>query len=241
MNNNIRISNIEYIKDKRKIIKKTNLIIKFGELVAILGKSGAGKSTLISIINGTIKPTKGHVYFDDKDISLLSKDEKNNIGIFWQDLKLIEDFTVIQNINCGALGRNNFFYAIGNILNIISNINSINCMEKCNLDNSIRNSLLSSLSGGQVQRVAIARLLNQNAKTIFADEPFSNLDPELSKKMLSRLIPNNNNQINTAVISIHQTNLIKYFSRVIALDNGSIILDKKTNDLKHDDIKNIYL
>ena len=136
-----------------------NITINIGDKIALLGKSGCGKTTLLNIINGSLKPTKGEIIFDGKNLRECSDNKRRKIGSLWQDLRLIEELTVGQNINCGALGRRSFSWAIANFFGLIDHRECIKCLNAVGLSNNIVNMNIEELSSGQKKRVAIARLL----------------------------------------------------------------------------------
>ena len=105
----LELKNISLKNKDNFRVKDISLTINEGEKVALIGKSGSGKSTLISIANGSLMPTTGNVLWKEQNIKNISKRESTNIGTIWQDLSLIEELNVAQNINSGALGKNNFF------------------------------------------------------------------------------------------------------------------------------------
>ena len=101
----IELKNVSYVNKENNILKNINLKIYKHDKVAMLGKNGSGKTTLISILNGTLKPTSGQLKIYKKDYSNLNQRQLRTIGTIWQDLRLIEELTVAQNVNCGLLGR----------------------------------------------------------------------------------------------------------------------------------------
>ena len=227
---NISLYNKEHIR-----VKNINLKVNKGEKIALIGKSGSGKSTLISIANGSLTPNSGDVIWKGININNVSKRESSNIGTIWQDLSLIEELNVAQNINCGALGKHNFIWALKNLLGIIDKELCEECLDAVNLPKKFIYSYISKLSGGQKKRIAIARLLRQEPEILLGDEPFSNLDPQLSENILSLLINQKKHfSINipkTILISLHQINLISYFDRVVGLKDGGIAIDKAIKDI----------
>jgi len=173
----IELKDISYKKNGNLILKNINLKINAGEKIALIGKSGAGKTTLISILNKTLRPSNGSIKFFNNP-----KNNRNHvIGTIWQDLRLINELTAEQNVNCGLLGKKSFFFALKNLLNISSFNRAHYCMNLCKIKPSIYSSKLTEISGGQKQRVAIARSLIQEPDILFADELFNNLDPKIIK------------------------------------------------------------
>ena len=233
------------IHDKGKIrLKNINLTIKNNEKIALLGKSGSGKSTLISIANGSLVPTTGSVFWKNKVINKNSNRELSNIGTIWQNLFLIEELNVAQNINCGALGKHSLYWSMRNLWGSIEEELCKNCLNSVELSEKVMYSQLSNLSGGQRKRVAIARLLRQEPEIVLADEPFSSLDPLLSKKILDLFI--NKKEIyslkipDTLLISLHKIELINYFDRVIGIKDGEIVLDRPAKGITNNQLNSIY-
>ncbi len=236
---NVSINNKEKVR-----LKNINLTIKKNEKIALIGKSGSGKSTLISIANGSLLPTTGNVFWKGKLINKNSNREKSNIGTIWQNLLLIEELNVAQNINCGALGKHDLNWSLRNLFGSIDKELCRTCLNLVQLSEEIMYSQLSKLSGGQRKRVAIARLLRQEPEIVLADEPFSSLDPLLSKKILELFI--NKKKVDsiripeTLLISMHQTELINSFNRVIGIEDGRIILDKPSEEITEGQINSLY-
>ena len=231
----LELKNISLYEKKNIRLKDINLVINKGEKIAIIGKSGSGKSTLISIANGSLKPSEGYVTWKGKSINKISRIESSKIGTIWQDLSLIDELNVAQNINCGALGKHSLLWAIMNLLGIIDQNFCQDCLKAVYLSEKIIYSYTSKLSGGQKKRIAIARLLRQEPEIVLGDEPFSNLDPVLSKNILNLFI-NQEKYLSiripkTVIISLHQINLINHFNRVIGLKDGRIVIDKAIEDI----------
>ena len=229
--NNIRLKNI-------------NLTINKGEKIALIGKSGAGKSTLISIANGSLLPSEGNVFWKGWNINHISNRELSNLGTIWQDLSLIDELNVVQNINCGALGKHNFIWALKNLIGICEYDLCKECLAAVSLPETTIYSNINKLSGGQQKRIAIARLLRQEPEIVLGDEPFSNLDYHLSKNILNLFI-NHKNYLHikipeTTLISLHQIDLINNFDRVIGIKEGEIVIDRPIKDINISEINWIF-
>ena len=246
MNNTVlELENISYKYKNDLILNKINLKINSGEKIALLGKSGSGKTTLISVLNGTIKPTQGEVKLFNESFEELDRKQKSKITTIWQDLRLIEDLSAEQNVNCGLLAENNFYFAFKNLLNISSFKKAHKYMKLCRLHNSIYDKKIRKLSGGQKQRVAIARSLIQESNILLADEPFNNLDPKLITTIKNLLLENvDKNKIKkspkTALVALHRLDLLKDFDKVIGIRDGKIFFNIKRNNLKKIHLDKIY-
>ena len=244
MNNTLlELKNISYKYDNKLILNKVNLKINSGEKIALLGKSGSGKTTLISVLNGTIKPTQGEVKLFNKSFEELDRKQKGKITTIWQDLRLIEDFSAEQNVNCGLLAEKSFYFAFKNLINLSSFKKAHKYMQLCRLHNSIYDNKIRNLSGGQKQRVAIARSLIQESNLLLADEPFNNLDPKLIttiKKLLLGNSDNNTKSPKTILVALHRLDLLKDFDKVIGIRDGKIFFDIKRTKLKKLHLDKIY-
>jgi len=232
----IELNNISFKYKNSYIIKNLNLKIMEGNKIALIGKSGSGKSTLISILNGTLMPTEGEIKFFNLPFYKLDNSQKCKIGTIWQDLRLIDDLTAEQNINCGLLGKKNFSFALKNLLNLSSYKKAHEVMKICKISPSIFRKKINNLSGGEKQRIAIARTLIQEPLILLSDEPFNNLDPKITETM-RKLFLNSVKQppfyiSNTILIALHRLDFLESFDRVIALKNGAISLDIKKEEVK---------
>ncbi len=236
----LELKNICHRSKESIRVKDINLRIHQGEKIALIGKSGSGKSTLISIANGSLTPTEGDVIWKGFPINSISNIEYSKIGTIWQDLSLIEELNVAQNINCGALGKHNFIWALKNLLGVIDKGLCQDCLAAVSLPKKTIYSYINKLSGGQKKRIAIARLLRQEPEILLGDEPFSNLDPLLSKNILNLFI-NQKNYLRikipeTILISLHQINLINNFNRVIGLKDGEIVIDRGIHNINQSEL-----
>ena len=145
----IELNNISLRYKNNKVLKNINLKIHKGEKIALLGKSGAGKTTLISILNGTRKQTNGELKIYGKGFNNLDNSQKRKIGTIWQDLRLIDDLSAEQNVNCGLLSNKNLIFTFKNLLNISSFHKAHKCMELCQINSRIYSKNLKNISGGQ--------------------------------------------------------------------------------------------
>ena len=240
----IELKNISFKYKNSYIIKNINLKIFEGNQIALIGKSGSGKSTLISLLNGTLIPTSGNIKFFNLPFHKLDNSQKSKISTIWQDLRLIEDLSAEQNVNCGLLGKKNFLFALKNLLSISSYRKAHEVMKICKISPSIFIRKIKNLSGGQKQRIAIARSLIQEPQILLADEPFNNLDPKLTntitKLFLNKETQDYTNIPNTMLIALHKIDLLENFNRIIGLKDGTISLDLRKGELKDNNLDDFY-
>ena len=227
----IELSNVyrTYTTDKIRTnaLNKVNLIINKGEIIVILGPSGSGKTTLLNCVSGLDKPTKGKIKVGKDVITRynereLTKFRRNNLGFIFQTYNLLENLNVRQNIEVGSkLVKNKV-----DINKIIEIVDMTKHVDK-NMD---------ELSGGEQQRVSIARALAKKPEIMFCDEPTGALDEDTGKKILSALVDINEEFGTTMIIVTHNPGIAKIGDRIIKMNSGTIIEDVKNNRVKPKDI-----
>ena len=194
--------------------------IEDGEFVFLIGPSGSGKSTIIKLISGELKPTSGTVHVNGYSLERIRKREipylRRTVGVVFQDFRLIETKTVYDNLAFAmrAVGtrEREIRDRVPYILDLVG------------LESKSRRHP-SELSGGEQQRLAIARALVNNPSTIIADEPTGNLDPDRTLEIMS-LLQEINNLGTTMLVVTHESELVEQFGkRVIAINEGVVIHD----------------
>ena len=201
-------------------LQPLDLTIDHGERTVLLGRSGAGKSSLIGLCNGSLSPDQGHVLWRGHDLQRCRPAQRRQIGTLWQDLRLVEELTVLQNINTGALGRHSLLWGLRNLLQPLEPELGDAILSQVGLSNALRDHRVAGLSGGERQRVALARLLRQQPTLVLADEPLSALDPRLSNDVLNLLLKQS-----SCMVSLHRPDLMQRFQRVLGLRQGELVLD----------------
>lgn len=191
-----------------------DLEIEEGEIVVILGPSGSGKSTMLNLISGIDSPTKGKIYFNDQRIDKMNQNEltdyrRDYLGFIFQSYNLVSNLTVKENIELGKELSNS-------PLNIDEVIEAVGLKEQ-------RNKYPYQLSGGQMQRVAIARSLVKNPKVLFCDEPTGALDEKTGKKVLELLQEINKKYKTTMVIVTHNPSIALMANTVVRMNSGKLI------------------
>ncbi|MFZ9567040.1 MAG: ATP-binding cassette domain-containing protein [Vulcanococcus sp.] len=238
----LELRSIEVAGRQQPRLLGIDLSVHAGERIALLGPSGAGKSTLMAVANGLLQPDQGTVLWSGEPRARSSRGRRRQlqrIGTLWQDLRLIEELTVQQNLNCGRLGQWNLAQAL---LNLLLPLESEACravLEQMDLDPALLNQPIGSLSGGQRQRIAIARLLRQDPVLWLADEPLASLDPRLADELLELLL-RQTAAPRALLLSLHRPDRIQGFSRVIGLREGQLQFDCKPQDVSAPMLQALY-
>ncbi len=200
-----------------KVLNDVNINIESGKLVALVGPSGSGKSTLLHLLALLDEPTQGKIFLFGNSIANISEDKKNKIikdyiSIIFQNNNLLSDFTALENVAIPLIIRNQ------NYKNSIEKAKKV--LAKVNLSHRL-NYFPSDLSGGEQQRVAIARSLAADTKIILADEPTGNLDYKTSNEVFSYFLKLKEKN-KTILIATHNRELAKKADYTLSLTNGNI-------------------
>lgn len=203
--------------------------IEDGEFCFLVGPSGSGKSTIIKLITGELKPTQGTVHVNGYSLERIRKREipylRRTIGVVFQDFRLIENMTVSDNV---AFAMRVIGAREKEIRERVPYV-----LELVGLENKAERHP-GELSGGEQQRLAIARALVNNPSTIIADEPTGNLDPARSFEIMA-LLQEINNLGTTVLVVTHEKDLVERFSkRVIAIDEGVVVSDGTEGYYEHE-------
>lgn len=198
------------------VIADLSFSVNEGEIVSIMGKSGAGKTTLLKILSGLMKPTKGEVLFQGKNIYDYSQRElcllrRRNFGFVFQDYQLINEFAAYENVVYPLLldKKKVDKKALKEIFDLLE------------ITDKARR-YPNELSGGEQQRVAIARALVTHPKILFCDEPTGNLDSETSNAVMN-LLKQINSTYNTAILIVtHDKDIAATAERIAVIKNHSI-------------------
>lgn len=210
----------EYKKGGRLALEDINFHVDEGEFVFLLGHSGAGKSTLLKLILREALPTSGKVTVLGKDVAKLRRRKipylRRQMGIIFQDFRLIPSMTVYENVAFAMHVLNVPRREIRPRVEYILELVHLEDKAKCYPD---------TLSGGEQQRVAVARALVHNPKLVIADEPTGNIDPELSLEMM-QLLERVSKMGITVLVVTHEHELVhRFHQRVVTLSHGRIISD----------------
>lgn len=199
------------------VLKGINLKIFKNESIGIIGESGAGKSTLIMCIAGLELISKGKIFFNNLPIHNLKEDDlalyrSENIGVIFQSFNLLPSMTALENVNLPIEISGNFK----------NNKMAMELLTAVGLKNRIFH-YPHQLSGGEQQRVAIARSLISNPEILIADEPTGNLDKKNSEDVIKLLFKLKKDFGSTLILVTHDTSVAKLCDRIIKIDNGLIV------------------
>lgn len=210
-----------------KALDNLSLQLFVGEFVVILGASGSGKSTLLNVIGGMDTVTAGSINMAGVDITSLSektlaKYRREVVGFIFQFYNLMPNLTALENVEIAELP---------------GQMKAIDAIKAVGLEDRINN-FPSELSGGEQQRVSIARAIVKNPKLLLCDEPTGALDSKTSKKIIEQLMKINANKDKIVVVVTHNAEIAKVADRVIKISDGKIISDiTQKNPMKLQDIE----
>ena len=222
-------------------LKGVDLKINKGEFVSILGPSGSGKTTLLRTINGLESSSGGEIYFDNKQVNNNNISEvQKKTGMIFQEFNLVNNLSAINNVLTGLLNSSNKFLSLFYLFSKKQKIEALRSLETVGLlEKSYSRS--DELSGGQGQRVGIARAIIKKPLLLLADEPVASLDPKSSNLILSLLKKINQEFGTTILCNLHQVDLAKKYSdRVVGLIDGKITFDEKSSNINEAYLKEIY-
>ena len=214
----IEVKEIEKSYGSLQVLKKVSLTIENNKVVTIVGPSGAGKSTLLHIIGTLDKPDRGEVVIDDVNLNQLSDDKlaefrNQHIGFVYQFHHLLPEFTALENVAMPALiagmSRKDSFKRAQELLDFLKLADRIGHKP-------------AQLSGGEQQRVSVARALMNNPELILADEPSGNLDTENARKLHDLFFVLRDTFKQTFIIVTHNEELAQLSDRKIVLQDGVV-------------------
>ena len=211
----------QYEGTKKNVLQNINVAFDTGKVYAIIGKSGAGKSTLLSLLSGLDVCTKGEIIYDGGDLKTIDRDtyRARSIGVIFQSFNLITNATAVENIvlsmnisKVGEKDKKSFAYAL---------------LEKVGIDKETANRRVLKLSGGEQQRVGIARALSHDPDIIIADEPTGNLDADTEAAILDILDKLAHNENKCVIIVTHSKKVSSAADEIWGIQKGEIQLTGK--------------
>jgi phosphonate transport system ATP-binding protein len=239
--------NIEYLDvryRKTTVLSIDQLKIEKGERVAIIGPSGAGKSTLLRAIKGYVKPKRGKAEVMGVDMSWgprrARREVNKRIGLIYQQFHLAPRLSVLRNVLCGRLGVTPMWRSLTGCFSPEDHQQAWSAICEVGLQDQVHQRA-DTLSGGEQQRVAVARVIAQRPSLILADEPVSSLDPAWAEDVLKLITEVQSHHDATLVMSLHQPEWAKRFAkRIIALRDGQIMFDGSSKMLTDQRLEELY-
>jgi len=221
----LELSNVSYSYDLKTDYVLHNISVSFesGKVYTIIGQSGAGKSTLLSLISGLDACAEGNIFFNGKNLREIDRDEyrSNNIGVIFQSYNLLINSSAVYNIILsmnisrsaikGRRAKKDYAYAL---------------LDKVGIDRETADRKILKLSGGEQQRVGIARALSHNPDAIIADEPTGNLDAETEEAVLDILVRLAHEDNKCVIIVTHSEEVTAAADESISIQAGHITFEK---------------
>jgi len=236
----IKLTHVDCLKGSQHILEDINIDIKEKEKIAIIGPSGAGKTTLFNILAKLDTDYSGLIHVNDQNINDYkdNKDYAKLVGTIAQGNHLIENLKVKHNVAIGLFKEWSFLDAFLSLFKLKNKDKIYHALNQVEMIDHI-NKKASNLSGGEKQRVAIARLLLQDPQIILADEPIAALDPKLARQAIELL--HNHTREKTLLMILHHVDFaLDYFDRIIALKDGQIYFDEKSSKVTQDMLGELY-
>ncbi len=209
----IKLENVEKYYGDHKVLKGINLEIQKGEFISVMGSSGSGKSTLLNLIGGMDRPENGEIIVNGENISAYTDEQltlyrRTKIGFIFQFFNLLPNITVFENISMPLL------------LNGTEDVEKVIAyIKRIGLDGKEHN-YPYQLSGGEQQRIAIARALIHNPEIILADEPTGSLDSETGKKIMNLIKQFTEDTQKTVILVTHESYIAEYAHRMVKIRDG---------------------
>ncbi len=224
----LELKNISKVYGDLHALDNVSLSVDKGEWIAIMGPSGSGKSTMMNIIGCMDKPSSGQVIFDGKDISKesrrkLTEFHRDRIGLVFQQFHLINYLNAVENVMVAQ-----YYHSMPDEKEALAALERVGLKERAK-------HLPSQLSGGEQQRVCIARALINSPELILADEPTGNLD-EANENIVLDIFKQLHKEGTSLVVVTHDPEVGEQAQRIVRLDHGKIVSDKK-NELFSEKIK----
>lgn len=222
---------VETGSTKLTILQGLNLEIKAGESVAIVGASGSGKSTLLGLMAGLDSATQGDVFLLGQNLSRLTEDERafvraQGVGFVFQNFQLLPSLTALENVSLPIEMH-------GTVSAKEAEAAATRWLDKVGLSHRLTH-YPRQLSGGEQQRVAVARAFAANPKILFADEPTGNLDRDTGHSLIEQIFALNEESHTTLVLVTHDEHLAQRCERILCMENGQLSEQKSAGSSDHE-------
>lgn len=231
----------------RAALANVSLSVGRSERIAVIGRSGAGKSTMLRLMNRLLVPSGGEILLNGSPISRVHgrrlRDVRTRVGMIFQQFNLVGRLTVLENVLVGWLGAQRGLATVPALWRQFparARETAMRCLDEVEIADFAQQRA-DQLSGGQAQRVAIARVLAQRPAAILADEPVSSLDPRSSEIVLSTLDRINSTYDVSVVVNLHDVEIARrYADRVVGLRDGRLVLDTAASALSNAQLATLY-
>ncbi len=227
---------------RSSVLAPFDLRVEPGERVAIIGPSGAGKTTLLRMIAGAVEPSSGTIRLHGHDLAHMrpGRELARLVGMVAQQFDLVPNLSALQNALAGRLGEWGIARSLVSLVWPSDRSQGLAALARVGVED-LAYRRVGKLSGGEQQRVAIARLLVQDPRIVLADEPVASLDPARADEVLRLLVTVTKEDRETLVASIHTVELAKrYFGRAIGFRNGIVQFDLPTEHLTDERLGALY-
>lgn len=210
----------QYEGTTKKVLKNVSMEFEPGKVYVIMGKSGAGKSTVLSLISGLDLPTSGDILVEGKSLKQLDRDDyrAKTIGVIFQGYNLLTNATALENI---VLSMN-----ISKSTEKNKKQFALTLLQKVGIDEETANRKVLKLSGGEQQRVGIARALSHNPDILIADEPTGNLDSDTEQCIMEILQKLAHEENKCVIVVTHSKQVSKYADELWGLNQGNLVFVK---------------
>lgn len=238
----IEVEDLSKSFSRHQVLHSISFQVYEGERVALIGPSGSGKSTLINILTRSISYGGGKIKIDGKDIEEYkgNKDYAKKVGVIRQQFDLVRELEVIHNVLAGNLHTWGFFKSLRSLLQPVNGDQALEALADVGIEDKAFN-VTSSLSGGEQQRVAIARLIVQNPDILIADEPIASLDPTRANSVMELLSELAHKKNKTIFASIHtMEHVLNFFDRVIGIRDGDVLINEKIENISSETLDQLY-
>ncbi|WP_059170634.1 phosphonate ABC transporter ATP-binding protein [Bacillus sp. FJAT-27445] len=238
----LEAKNITKFFGEKSALSSLSFIVSKGEKVALIGPSGAGKTTLLNTIAGIIEPDGGEWIISGKPRAEYKsgKSFAKKVGVIRQQFDLVGQLPVIHNVLAGRLSDWGLVKSLLSLLFPRDKALALDALSRVGLEDKLYEET-SSLSGGEQQRVALARLLVQKPEIVLADEPVASLDPARAEDVLAILSSIVTEENQTLLASLHSVEYArKYFTRIIAIKDGLVFFDLPTDQVTDSLLRDLY-
>ena len=228
--------------DEATVLAPLSLAVEPGERVALIGPSGAGKTTLLRLIAGAVAPSTGCVELRGRNVASLrpGRELARLVGMIAQQFDLVPNLSVLHNVLAGRLGEWSFGRSLLSLVWPRDQRLAFEALERVGVTH-LAHQRAARLSGGEQQRVAIARVLVQRPTVVLADEPVASLDPARAREVVRLLTDVTEEQGETLVASIHSIDLAReFFDRIVGLRNGLVQFDVPAFSIRDRMLEDLY-